>query len=133
MQGFVWESYCSLPICLNLFRVSACFACGKTVINQRKVEKPAFEDQWEENSVWILKWTTLLGIFCKVSFTPGVTFCYQVHASKTDTQHIPSASLLCHFRCHWCRNLSDVNCILHWIVLTLSTLQMGFTLSTAVA
>ena len=45
------ESYCSLSICLNLFRVSACFACGKTVINQRKVEKSAFEDQSEENSV----------------------------------------------------------------------------------
>jgi len=67
VQGSVWESYCSLSICLNLFRVSACFAYGKTVINQRRVEKSAFEDQLEENSVWILKWTTLLGIFCKIS------------------------------------------------------------------
>jgi len=31
-----------LSIFLNLFRVS--FACGKTVINQRRVEKSAFED-----------------------------------------------------------------------------------------
>jgi len=38
---------------LNLFRfrVSACFACDKTVIYQRMVEKSAFEDQSEENSV----------------------------------------------------------------------------------
>ena len=103
----MWESYCSLSISLNLFRVSACFACGKTVINQCRVEKPAFEDQSEENSVWILKWTTLLGIFCKISFTLAVTFCYQVKAAKTDT-HIRTAVLLRHFRCGWCRNLSTV-------------------------
>jgi len=41
------------------FRGSACFAYDKTVINQRRVEKSAFEDQSEENSVWILNWTTL--------------------------------------------------------------------------
>jgi len=46
------------------------------VINQRKVEKSAFENQSEKNSVWILKWTTSLGIFCEISFTPAVTFCY---------------------------------------------------------
>ena len=92
------------------FQSCACFACGKTVINQRRVEKSAFEDQLEENSVWVLKWTTLLGIFCKISFTPAVTFCYQVHAPKTDT-YIPTAALLCYLRCHWCRNLSEVNCI----------------------
>jgi len=42
-----------LSICLNIFwfRRSACFAYDKTVINQRKVEKSAFEDQSEENSV----------------------------------------------------------------------------------
>jgi len=74
----------------------------------------------------------LLGIFCKISFTPAVTFCYQAHTPKTDT-HIPTAALLCYFRCHWCRNLSEVNCILHWIVLTLSTLQMGITLKIVVA
>jgi len=62
------------------FRINACFAYDKTVINQRRVEKSAFEDQSEENSVWIIKWTTLLGIFCKISFTPTVTSCYQVHA-----------------------------------------------------
>ena len=32
------------------FRISACFAYDKTVINQRRVEKSAFEDQSEENS-----------------------------------------------------------------------------------
>jgi len=29
------------------------FAYDKTVINQRKVEKSAFEDQSEEKSMWI--------------------------------------------------------------------------------
>jgi len=35
---------------MNLFRfrVSACFAYDKTVINQRRVEKSAFEDNSEE-------------------------------------------------------------------------------------
>jgi len=33
------------------FRISACFAYDKTVTNQRRVEKSAFEDQSEENSV----------------------------------------------------------------------------------
>jgi len=32
------------------FRGSACFSFEKTVINQRRVEKSAFEDQSEENS-----------------------------------------------------------------------------------
>jgi len=45
------SSNCSLSICLNLFRVSAFFACDKTVLNQRTVGKSAFEDQSEENSV----------------------------------------------------------------------------------
>ena len=47
------ELYCLLSICLNLFwfRGGACFAYDKTVINQGKVEKSAFEDQSEENSV----------------------------------------------------------------------------------
>jgi len=40
-----------LSICLNLFRVNACFAYSKTVINQRRVERSAFEDQSEENPV----------------------------------------------------------------------------------
>jgi len=45
----VWELYCSLSICLNLFwfRVSAYFTYEKTVINPRRVEKSAFEDQSE--------------------------------------------------------------------------------------
>jgi len=33
------------------FRISACFAYDKTVINQRRVETSAFADQSEENSV----------------------------------------------------------------------------------
>jgi len=39
-----------VPICLNIFRfgLSACFAYDKVVINQRRVEKSAFEDQSEE-------------------------------------------------------------------------------------
>jgi len=53
VQGSVLELYCSLSICLNLFwfRGSECFAYEKTVINQRRVEKSAFENQPEENSV----------------------------------------------------------------------------------
>ena len=109
----MWESYCSLSVCLNLFRASACFACSKRVINQRRVEKSAFENHSEENSVWILKWTNLLAIFCEISFTPAVTCCDQVHDPKTD-EHIPTAALLCYLRCHWCQNLSEVNFTLHW-------------------
>jgi len=41
--------------------------------------------------VWIINWTTLLGIFCKISFTPTVTSCYHVHADA----HL-SAALLCY-------------------------------------
>ena len=93
MQGSVWELCCSLSICLNLFwfRGSACFAYDKTVINQLRVEKSAFEDQSEENSVWIIKWTTLLGIFCKIRFAPTVTSFYHVHADA----HL-SVALICY-------------------------------------
>ena len=100
------------------FRGSACFAYEKTVINQRRVEKSAFEDQSEDNSVWIMKRTTLLGIFCNINFTPAITFCYQAHAHAHRY-----AALLCYLWCSWCRNLATVNWILHWIVLTLSTLH----------
>jgi len=86
-------------------------AYDKIVINQRWVEKSAFEDQSEENLVWKLKWTTLLGIFCKTSFTHAVTSCYQIHALNADAH--PSAALLRYFRCNWCRNLAAVNCKLH--------------------
>ena len=58
-------AYClCVWIFLVLFRASVCFAYGQRVINQRncRVEKSAFEDQSEENSVCILKLTTLLGI-----------------------------------------------------------------------
>jgi len=36
------------------------------------------------------KWTTLFGIFCKISFTPAVTSCYQVHALNADA-HLSAA------------------------------------------
>jgi len=66
-------------------------------MNQRRVEKSAFEDQSEENSVWVLKWTTSLGILCKTSFAPAVATCYHVHALNADA-HL-SAALLWYFRC----------------------------------
>jgi len=37
------------------------------------------------------KITTLLGIFCKMSFTPTVISCYHIHADA----HL-SAALVCH-------------------------------------
>jgi len=82
-----------------MFRVSACFPYGKTVINQRRIEKSAFDDQTEENSVWILKWITLLGMFCKISLTPAVTSCHQAHALKSMHTFLPAA-LLCYFWCN---------------------------------
>jgi len=42
--------------------------------------KVSFWGSVRGNSVWILKLTTLLGIFCKRRFTPAVMSCYQVHA-----------------------------------------------------
>ena len=102
------------------FRGGACFAYEKTVINQRMDEKSAFEDQSEENSVWIMKRMTLLEIFCNISFTPATTSCYQVHADAR-----LYAAILCYLRCSLCWNLAAVNWILHWIVLTLSTLHTG--------
>jgi len=65
------------------------------------VEKWAFENQSEENSVRIIKWTTLLGIFC---ITPTVTSCYHVHADA----HL-SAALLC-----YCCNLSGGVALIVW-------------------
>jgi len=65
------------------------------------------------------------------SYSPAVTSCYQVHALNANVH--PSAALLYYFRCNCWWNLSAVNCILHWIVLTLSTLQMGITLVIVVA
>ena len=56
--------------------------------------KVTFWGQSEENSVWILKLTTLLEIFCNISFTPAVTSCYQQHALNVDP-HL-SAALLCY-------------------------------------
>jgi len=90
--------------------------------------KVSFWGSVRGNSVWILKWTTLLGIFCKLRFTPTLTSCCQVHALNADSHLF--AALLCCLRCNWCQNFAAVNCILHWIVLILSTLQMGITLVT---
>jgi len=107
--------------CLNLFRfrVSACFADGKAVINQRRVEKSAFENQSEEILVWMLKWTTLLGIFWEYKF---YACCHillsSTHPKRRCTSICGAAWLL--YRCNWCRNHAVVNCI-HCIVLTLST------------
>jgi len=98
-----------------------------------KIAMTWFENFGVENAPnappWLRAW---LGTFCKISFTPTVTFRFQVHAPKTDI-HIFTAALLCYSRCHWYRNLCEVNCTLHWIVLTLSTLQMGITLTIVVA
>jgi len=113
----VWELCFSLSICLNLFwfRASACFTCDKTIINQRKVEKSDFEDQSEENSVWTVKWTTLLGLFCKISFTPTVTSCYHVHADA----HL-SAALVCYLDATGAETSMLLNCILQgWAIIFL--------------
>ena len=83
---------------------TACFAYDRTVIHQRRVEKSAFQDQSEKTSVWIIKWTTLLGIFCKMSFTPTVTSCYHVHADA----HL-SVALLCYLGVE--TSLLTVSCI----------------------
>jgi len=98
VQRSVWELCCSLSICLKLLwlRGSACFVYDKTVINQRRIEKSVFEDQSEENSVWIIKWTTLLRIFCKIdlrlllhlaiTYTPTYTYlrrCYAILTGAT--------------------------------------------------
>ena len=45
-----------------------------------------------------MQWTTLLGIFYKISFTPALTSCYQVRALNADAPL--SAALLYYFRCN---------------------------------
>jgi len=65
-------------------------------------------------------------LYIYIGFTPAATSWNQVDALHADA-HL-STALLCYFRCNWCRNLAAVNCILPWIVLTLSTLQIGITL-----
>jgi len=56
--------------------------------------------------------------------------CYYILLSGTRPKRrftpICSAAML--LRCNWCWNLAAVNCILHWIVLNLSKLQMDITL-----
>jgi len=48
-------------------------------------------------------------------------YCYTLLSRTSRSTPICGAAML--LRCNWCRNLDDVNCILHWIVLTLSTLH----------
>ena len=128
MQGPVWELYFVLSIRLNLVRcrVQCVFRLWQDSHKSTQGWKVSFWGSVRGNSVRILKWTNLLGIFFKMIFTPAVTSCYRVHALNADA-HLP-ATLLCYFRCKWCRTLAAVNCTLHWIVLTLPTLQMGITL-----
>ena len=45
--------------------------------------------------------------------------CFAIRYTLLKPIHIPNAALLCYFRCHWFRNVSEVDCILHWIVLTI--------------
>ena len=92
------------------------------VINKRRVEKSAFENQSEEIPVWIVKWTTLLGIFCKISITTAVTSCYQVHALNPDA-HL-SAVLLRYLGATGTETSLLLTVYLHWIILTLSTLHI---------
>jgi len=49
--------------------------------------------------------------------------CYILLSSTRRCTPICGAAML--LRCYWCRNLVAVDCILHWIVLTLSTLHTG--------
>ena len=72
-----------------------------------RIEKSAFDDQSEEKSVWIIKWTTLLGIFCKIHFTPTVTFCYHVHADA----HL-SVALMCYLDATGAETSMLLKCIL---------------------
>jgi len=76
-------------------------------MNQLRVEKSDFEDQSEENSVCIIKRTTLLGMFCKISFTPTDTSCYQVHADP----HLSAA--LCCLGATGAETSLLLNCIMH--------------------
>jgi len=130
----VWESHCSLSICVILFRVRACLAYSKTVTNQRRVENSAFEDHSRGNFSVDIKMNNFVGNILQNKFYACCyILLYQVRVLNTDAHLSAAAVLLCYFRCHWYRNLSEVNCILHWIVCTLSTLQMGITLVIVVA
>ena len=119
MQGSVWNYIAHCLFVWNFFGLEVVRVSRMT--RQSKInaglKSQLFRICERKISVWIIKWTTLLGIICKINFTPTVASRYQVHA---DTHLF--AALLCYFRCHWCRNLAVVNCILHWIVLTPSTL-----------
>jgi len=48
-------------------------------------------------------------------------YCYTLLSCTRRCTPICGAAVL--LRCNWCRNLAAVNCILHWIVLALSTLH----------
>jgi len=42
------------------------------------------------------------------------TCCYILLSDTFPKADAPlSVALLCYFRCHWCRNLAAVNCMLH--------------------
>jgi len=61
---------------------------------------------------------TLLGIFLQNKF---YAYCYILLSGTHRWTPICTGAML--LRCNWCRNLAAVNCILHWIVLTLFTLH----------
>jgi len=48
-------------------------------------------------------------------------YCYILLLRTRRCTPICSAAML--LRCNWCRSLATLNCILHWIALTLSTLH----------
>jgi len=97
---------------------SACFAYGKTVINQRRVEKSTFEDQPEENFSVNNKMNDFLRNILQKKF---YAYCYILLSGTPRCTPICGAAML--LRCNWCQNLAAVGCILHWIVLTLFTLH----------
>jgi len=51
-------------------------------------------------------------------------YCYILLSGTGRCTPICGAAML--LRCNWCRNLAAVDCILHWIVLTLSTLHTRY-------
>jgi len=169
----VWELYCSLSICLNLFcfRGSACFAYDKTVINRPITSLGHQEGRrvfWEGPKLFklcpmVLNYVQLIftGGLCPPGYGPGhkstqgwkVSFwesvrrkfsvnskmnnfvgkilqnkyydcCYTLlSGTRPKRGYTPICGTATLLRWNWCRNLAAVNCILHWIVLTLSTLH----------
>ena len=120
MQGSVWELYCSLSICLNLFwfRGSACLAYGETVINQRRF-KSQLLGIIQKKIQCEFKMNNFVGDILQNKF---YAYCYILLSGTRRCTPICGAAML--IRCNWCRSLAAVNCILHWIVLILSTLNI---------